>query len=289
MPFWYEGSLQHARFRPREHKFSQGVYYCCLNVDDLAAAENPIFSIEKRNLFSFYTRDHGRRSQVKNKSAHDLRAWANDVLQQLNLNFQPTQIWLTCFPRVLGFAFNPISFWHCYDELGVLRVVICEVNNTFGETHNYVICHPGLKEITSSDWFSSDKVFHVSPFFPVKGRYEFRFKSHPLCASHQQNTDIIYFEDAKDRKPIFTSTLRLQTTAFTWRRCLSAFFRFPLLTFYVVGNIHFQAIKLFFKRAKFHRQPMPPQKMSSGSVPLNQPKETKEMRSISQRSEPKVL
>lgn len=263
MPFLYEGQLHHVRFRPRRHRFSQGVYYCTLNVDELDESKNILFSIEKPNLFSFYTRDHSRRTQAKNKTAQDLRQWAQDVLNDLGVKFRPAQIWLTSFPRVLGYAFNPISFWHCYDVDGALRVVICEVNNTFGETHNYVICHPDLREITSQDWFRSDKVFHVSPFFPVSGRYDFRFAGHPLSGD-QLKVDIVYYEKMGDISPVFSAGMDLVKQPMTWRRCLRAFFRFPLLTFYVIGNIHFQAIRLWFKKATFHRKPLPPAKMSTG-------------------------
>lgn len=261
----YEGQLHHCRYRPKEHRFSQNVYYLSLNLNQLAQNKNLFFSIDKWNLFSFFSKDHGRRSQKKNTKAHDLKLWAQEQLNAAGFDFQPVDIWLTCFPRLFGYAFNPISFWHCYDSKSQLCAVIAEVNNTFGETHNYVIAHKDLSPITEKDWFTSDKVFHVSPFFPVSGRYEFCFKGHPRHTT-AMNISIVYFEKADNKKPIFDAQLKMTAKALQPKDTFRLIATYPLLTIMVVGNIHFQALKLWFKKATFFRKPKAPQTLTTKAI-----------------------
>lgn len=268
-PIWlYEGELHHCRHSPRKHQFSQSVYYFSLNLNLLNHAANKLFSIDRWNLFSFFSKDHARSSQKKNTESQDLRPWAQASLSAAGIEFKPDSIYLTCFPRVLGYAFNPISLWYCYDKSRILRAVICEVNNTFGETHNYVIAHKDLAEIKDTDWFTSDKVFHVSPFFPVSGRYEFRFLGSPINGE-KLHVSIVYFESSDAKKPIFDSQLKMSSKALSAGDLPRLLFSYPLLTVYVVGNIHFQALKLWFKKAKFFRKPAPPEHLNSGSVAKN--------------------
>ena len=79
-------------------------------------------------------------------------------------------------PRMLGYVFNPVSFWFCRDRSGALRAVLCEVNNTFGESHCYLVHHDDLRPIEPDAWLDGRKAFHVSPFLPVEGGYRFRFR-----------------------------------------------------------------------------------------------------------------
>jgi hypothetical protein len=85
------------------------------------------------------------------------------------------EVWLQCFPRVLGFVFNPISLWFCHDRAGKLIAVLAEVNNTFGERHNYLLTHADGRPIRDGETIERRKVFHVSPFMAVDGHYRFRF------------------------------------------------------------------------------------------------------------------
>src|SRR5690606_34171793 len=124
-------------------------------------------SMNRWNLLSLYDRDYGSPTVQRRKSKGDHLEWARRCFAEANIDFEPRRIWLQTFPRVMGYVFNPVSFWYCYDGNDVLRSVLCEVNNTFGETHNYIVRHPDLAPIKKGDRFHAEKIFHVSPFFPV--------------------------------------------------------------------------------------------------------------------------
>ena len=145
------------------HRFDYPVYFVRLPMHDLAHAESRWFSLNRFNLLSFHEADHG--------DGGNCLDWVQDLLAQHGL-IADGDIWLTTFPRVLGYAFKPVSFWHCHRADGRLLAVLAEVNNTFGERHVYL-----LRTNDPNATLHADKVFHVSPFFPVRGRYTFGFQS----------------------------------------------------------------------------------------------------------------
>jgi uncharacterized protein len=241
----YFGSVMHRRIAPVRHAFRYGVFYLRLRLDQMPARWPWLFSHNRWNLFSFHDADHG---------PHDGRAllpWIRQLLQQHGLGCADGAIWLQAFPRVLGYVFNPVSFWLCHDRQGALRAVLAEVCNTFGEHHNYLVAHPDGRPITAGDWLTARKVFHVSPFFPVSGDYRFRFNdAGPHC-----NFRIDY--RAADGAELLTAVggtaNPLRSAVLAW-----AFFRYPLMTLGVILRIHYQALRLWLKRAPFHSKPQPP-------------------------------
>jgi len=164
------GHVMHKRFFERVNQFTYKIYYLIL---PLSVLKNPprskYLKFEKFGLMGFYNKDHGARD------GSNLEAWARKLLDKYELSYADGEIMLISMPRILGYVFNPISFWYCYDKQQKLRIIICEVNNTFGETHSY-ICVPDNKvEITRDVVLKGDKLFHVSPFMQRDGQYEFRF------------------------------------------------------------------------------------------------------------------
>ena len=139
-------------------------------------------------------------------------------------------IFLQTFPRIIGYVFNPVCFWYCYDE-DKLIAIICAVNNTFGESHNYVI---KLEEDKTT--YTLPKEFHVSPFYDINGKYKFDF-------SKNNNVKIDYYFD-----------IRLQL--WTDLNLLKTFFQHPFYTVLVIILIHYQALKLFFKKNKYFSKPI---------------------------------
>jgi DUF1365 family protein len=116
-------------------------------------------------LLAFHDRDHG-------DGGADALAWIEALLASEGVADADGEIWLHTYPRVLGYVFKPVSFWYCHRADGSLAAVVAEVNNTFGERHCYLLDEPGLawgRELRAR------KVFHVSPFCQVEGRYRFRF------------------------------------------------------------------------------------------------------------------
>jgi cyclopropane-fatty-acyl-phospholipid synthase len=168
---------------------------------------------------------------------------------------------LHTFPRVLGYVFNPVSFWYALRIDGSLAAVVAEVNNTFGERHCYLLSGPTLR------WGSemqANKVFHVSPFCAVEGRYRFRFLLRGALASAPHYTMARIDHDDAGGALLQTSvSAKLQPlrAASTWRALLGM----PLMTFGVVARIHWQALRLGLKRVPFHRQAARPERFDIGT------------------------
>jgi DUF1365 family protein len=192
-----------------------------------------------------HTRDHGARD------GSPLGDWIATLLEREGITAADGEVVLQTFPRVFGMVFNPVSFWFCHDRAGVLRAVVAEVNNTFGERHNYLLAHPDQAPIRSGDRLRARKVFHVSPFFPVVGEYHFRFE---LTPAHRR-VEIDYFHNGVRALATALDAVTEPLDAAAARR---AALRFPLLAAGVVGRIHWQALRLALRRARFFRKPNPP-------------------------------
>lgn len=236
----------HARHWPVMHRFAYPIAWVRLPLSRLDTLGNALFGVERARLFSFRNRDHGARD------GSPLLPWIQDLLARHGLAAScDGEVVLQTFPRLFGFVFNPVSFWYCHDRDGALRAVLCEVSNTFGERHNYLVAHPDARPITNGDRFRSSKVFHVSPFFPVRGEYEFRFVQRGTISS----VSIDLFDGGRHQ---LTTRLSGRSGALSPAALGRVALRFPLMTLGVVFRIHWQALKLFAKRVPFHRKPVPP-------------------------------
>jgi uncharacterized protein len=262
--YLYKGQVFHKRFLPKPHEFIHNIYYLCFDIDKIKSANNKFFSVDQWNLISFFRKDHGRYSQTKKSADGDLRAWIENVHKDAGHDFKPSTAWLQAFPRILGYVFNPISVWYSYNEKKELISVLCEVNNTFGETHNYLLTHPGLAPIKDGDMFESNKNFHVSPFFNVDGIYKFKVSGHPLSEQSQKaRLDINYYPDSSSKHPNLVTWMRAEKSDWSSQIALSTFLSYPLLTIKVIFLIHFHALLLWFKHARFYRKPQAPKAMST--------------------------
>lgn len=238
--------VAHARLAPKKHSLKYKVYYLCFPLSAMEKLQGRLLSLKCWNLFGYRERDHGFGGQPN-------RPWIASLLLQWNVPQADGEVVLLTMPRVLGYGFNPVSFWFCLDKSGALRAVVAEVNNTFGERHCYICLHPDKRPITPQDWLRTDKVFHVSPFFNVRGEYHFRF----AYAEERVGVWIDYYDNGQ--KMLVTSLVgdrRLLSDS----SLLKAFFRYPLLTFKVIGLIHYHALRLVMKGIKYHCKPTPPEK-----------------------------
>jgi uncharacterized protein len=239
----FRGRTVHARFGAVEHKLAYDIFQLLLDVDDLDATVKDLTWLKHNQFgpFAFYDRDHGDRSGAP------LRAWVEARLGEAGVSLDGGPIRLLTFPRVLGFVFNPISVFFAYAKKGDLVGVIYEVNNTFGETHSYVA--PASNR--PIEHHSADKVFHVSPFFDVSGRYAFTLRA-------PQGGITLVIDKYKGQVRDHVATLKAQRLPLTNKSLMAAFFAIPLLTLKVVAAIHFEALKLWFKGAHYHDKPEPP-------------------------------
>lgn len=241
----YDGTVMHRRHGAGAHDFRHGVFFMRWRIDGEAASLPWPVSRNRWNLFGFYDADHGPRD------GSPLEPWIRGLLARNGLACADGAIWLQAFPRVLGYVFNPVSFWLCHDRNGALRAVLAEVSNTFGEHHNYLIAHADARPILGEDWLTVRKVFHVSPFFAVRGRYRFRFAD----AGARCVFRIDY--DNGEGAQLLTSIGGAGAPA-TAAALLRAFFRYPWMTLGVMLRIHHHALRLWLKRVPFFTKPLPP-------------------------------
>ncbi len=258
-PCLINGKVMHKRFAPKENSFTYPIYYLSLplaKLDELKK-EN-ILKIDSFSLTSFYKKDHG----VKSKCG-DLNHWAIKQLKKFKLQNQVKTITLVSMPRILGFVFNPVSFWLCFDEKSQLRAIIYEVNNTFGETHSYVCAKQDQSAINEDDWIIAGKEFHVSPFLPREGHYQFRIKL------NNKNIGLWIDYYNKEGKRTLTTSLKGKIEELTKQAQRKAFWRTPFVTLQAILLIHWQALKLKIKGIKFFRLPKQKSKNVTRSSPPN--------------------
>jgi uncharacterized protein len=201
-------------------------------------------------LISFADRDHG-------DGRADCLAWIDELLSAEGIHDASGEIWLHCYPRVLGYTFKPVSFWYCHRSDNALAAIVVEVNNTFGEKHCYLLHGP---ELAYGRELRAQKVFHVSPFCKVTGHYRFRFMR--SAASGQERT-VVRVDYADDDGLLLQTSVSGTLQALTTRRLRAAFFGMPLMTWGVIARIHWQALKLWLKRVPFVRKPPPPAAFTS--------------------------
>ncbi len=241
------GSVRHRRLRPCANAFAYSSYFLRLPLRELhhALGSARLISHNRWNVLSFHDRDHGPRD------GKSLSEWIDALLREHGVEDADGPVWLHAFPRVLGYVFNPVSFWFCHRADGALRAVLCEVNNTFGERHSYLLAHADGRALHYGEELEAQKVFHVSPFCRVEGRYRFRF-----MVSGTRSVMRIDYDD--DQGPLLQTSLCGTLRPLHDASLAYAFFRVPLFTFGVIVRIHWQAAKLWVKRVPFISKPETP-------------------------------
>ena len=246
------GQVRHSRLRPSPNAFAYPTYFLMLPMRSLQQNGSTILAVNRRAALAFHDADHGDGRSSEQGGA---LAWLDALLLREGITDATGEVWLHCYPRVLGYAFKPVSFWYCHSADGALRAIVVEVNNTFGERHCYLLDNPRYGVA-----LTADKAFHVSPFCKVEGHYQFRFmRTHPALHGGTERTvaRIDYYDDATHGPLLLTSvsgTLE-PVTRTSIRRAL---WRYPAMTLGVVFHIHWQAWKLWRKKSPFFAKPAAP-------------------------------
>jgi DUF1365 family protein len=235
----YVGCVMHARLKPMGHRFSYRVMSLLIDLDRLAVADrlSPLFGVNRAALYSFHEADHGRRD------GSSLRAYVQRCAAERGIDLTDGRVLLLCYPRLLGYTFNPLSVYFCYRADGELALLIYEVRNTFGDIHPYVL------PVTSSDISDAgvrqqqDKLFYVSPYIEMAMRYHFRV----LQPGERVQLRIL----ETDREgPLLAATFNGHHRMLNTKELLRAFFSLPLVTMKVMAAIHWEALRLWLKGAR---------------------------------------
>jgi DUF1365 family protein len=244
------GQVRHARLKPKRHAFAYPTYFLMLPLRQLqregAKAE---LAVNRSGALSFFDVDHG---DGRAPSQGGTLAWFTELLHQEGVNDVDGEIWLQTFPRVWGYTFKPVSFWYAHREDGSLAAIMAEVHNTFGERHCYLLDSPRYGQT-----LSTDKVFHVSPFCAVLGRYRFRFMR---TVNQGQERMVARIEHDDEVGLLIETSWSGSLVPATGAALRSVLWHFPLMSFGVVFRIHWHAFLLWCKRVPFWRKPALPEK-----------------------------
>lgn len=239
----YFGDVMHQRVHELNYRFVYRVFSLYLDLDELPALHRRLrlFSHNRFNLFSLHDRDHGPRD------GSALRPWLDSLLRERGIHLDGGKVHLLCFPRILGYVFNPMSVWYCRHADGSLRAIVCEVRNTFGGMHHYVLTAGGAP----MDWqaeYRARKVFHVSPFMDSELEYRFHFQE---PAERMR----VFIDVQADNQPLLKASIHGRQMPLTDARLIYMFWRLPFMTLKVMAMIHWQALKIWSKGGRFHRMP----------------------------------
>jgi DUF1365 family protein len=249
-PSLIHGEIMHRRHRPVGNAFTYRSFCLALPLGQIGELPRLGIAHNRRALVSFFDSDHGQRDGT------ELEPWARRLLAAESV-IADGEIVLYAFPRMLGYVFNPVSFWVCHDRAGHVRAVLCEVRNTFGECHNYLLAHPDNRPIASGETVACRKVFHVSPFCETKGGYRFRFH----FASDRWLARIDYNDtsDESDHEdPLLETSLSGVAQPLSSAAVRGLLWRYRWFTFGVMLRIHWQAVKLWVKQVPHIAKPAPP-------------------------------
>lgn len=242
--------VSHSRKFPQEYRFNYRIFSILIDLDQLQHARqcSRLFSVNRRAAVAFHEADHGPRD------GSSLRSWIDSQLADNGIA-RPAAVLLQCMPRVLGYVFNPISLWYCFDAAEKVSAILVEVNNTFGEKHCYLLHRHG----ETLDWpvrQSADKCFHVSPFIGMQARYDFK-----ITDPREQLGLVI--NEYQDKQLMMVATQHGAPQPLTSRALWHCLLLLPLSTLKVTAAIHWQALKIWVRGGTFHKKPSPPSKLVS--------------------------
>jgi len=232
----YWGRVVHERQRPKKHRLSYSVFSLLINLDELETLNDRfrLLSYNKAAFFSIYDKDHGSGSPIRN--------WVSAELRRKWLEAFSSRITMLCYPRILGYVFNPLTVFFCYDTGGQIGAIVYEVHNTFNERRAYVLPVPqNSKEVVRQ---SCDKDFYVSPFIPMDCRYQFRVQP------PSDHTRVVIREEDSEGL-LLAAAFSGRHRQLTDQNLLRTAIKYPLMTIKVIVGIHWEAVRLLLKAAPY--------------------------------------
>ena len=239
----FVGKVSHRRKAPMQHRLRYRTYSLLVDLDEIDGLTGRLrlLSHNRWNLFSVHDRDHGARDGTA------MRDWFAIQLRPAGIDLTGGRVEVLLFPRILGYTFNPLTVWFGYRADGSLAAVLYEIHNTFGHSRSHLI--PITDEAPHRHGF--DKDLHVSPFFDREGSYSFTLRP-------PRSRFSISIDYATAEEDLLTATMVGGRRALTDRNLARVFFTHPLLTLKIIGGIHWQALRLLLKGARYRPVPEPP-------------------------------
>ncbi|VVD71269.1 cyclopropane fatty acid synthase [Pandoraea fibrosis] len=253
------GCVTHERLHPVRHAFAYPMFQVACDIGRAKALRGRWFAMDCRRPLSVRSRDYGPRD------GSALMPWMRARLVEAGIPADG-DMWLQTIPRMAGFAFNPVSFWYCHDREGNLRALYADVRNTFGQHHGYLLSAPGHAVIHNDTLLVCRKVFHVSPFCDVEGQYEFRVRREGLSWS-------VAIDYRVGELLLLRTAVAMRAEPFTARRVLHAVLSQPCNAINVVIRIHWQALRLWFKRVPFYGKTPPALSATTTECPASSDQE----------------
>jgi DUF1365 family protein len=231
----YTGKVIHKRFKPKEHYFKYNVFSLLIDLNELDQINKDIkfFSYNKFNIISFYDKDHGDRD------GSSIKLWVKKNLRNIGIMTEDISIKLLCYPRIFGYVFNPLSTYFIYNKHSELISIFYEVKNTFGEQHTYIFKAQDEKTVQNK----CKKKFYVSPFIEMDCEYHFK------TLNPREQLSVVINQNDKDGKLLFASQDGISKD-FNNKNLILSYLTHPLMTFKIIGAIHYEAFKLWAKRIK---------------------------------------
>ena len=234
----YNGEVTHTRFKPVRHFLKYKTFSLLIDLDEINLLDKSIgiFSHNKFNIFSFYDKDHGDRD------GGNLKDWVISNLKKFQIKENITNIKILCYPRILGYVFNPLSIFYCYEK-DKLVAIFYEVKNTFNEQHTYIFKIKNNEEIIQK----CRKKFYVSPFMDMETFYNFK-----LLNPNDKLSVFIKQTDADGT--ILTATQTGDKKEFSFKQLAINFLKYPLMTIKIISSIHYEALLLWKKGAIYRKR-----------------------------------
>jgi DUF1365 family protein len=232
----YFGEVMHARLKPVGHRFNYRVMSLLIDLDRLEDADrqSALFGVNRAALYSFNEADHGDRD------GSPLRAYALRRATEQGIDLAGGRVLLLCYPRLLGYTFNPLSVYFCYRGDGGLALVIYEVRNTFGDIHAYALPVKSGETSDAGIRQEHDKLFYVSPFVEMAMRYRFRVLPPGDCVK-------LRILETDSEGPLLAATFNGQRCALNTLALLRSFVALPIVTVKIIAAIHWEALRLWLK------------------------------------------
>ena len=245
-----ETKVYHKRHRPKVHEFSHEVLYLMLKLgEDELLKKRRLFSINRFNIFSLFWQDYGF------EKFNDPADYVKGILDEFKIDSSKAHsIFLLTMPKTLGLGFNPVSFWLCFDSNQLLRAVLVEVNNTFGQRHSYLCFNKDLEPITKLSTIDRSKVFHVSPFCETRGYYEFLFD----IEEKKIRINIDYYDDKLNNDKLISTSITGKLIELKDGNLAKYLLQVPIMTIKVLTLIHYQALILWLKKIPYIKKPPKP-------------------------------